>query len=214
LQVYVNNTKLRAARLARLAELSQQGSEEAVALRLLLANGESGTDAADGGAPAALPLVPDGVADDGMDDVHMETGSVSAPADAVATEGVGGPLADVTEMNGIPAAASLPAAVSAAQESTSAAAPAAPSLSTSASATTASGEPRLLTNMRACYICKKRYRELHTFYDTLCPTCAGACVCICIGLSMHWRCINTFWLQQPTFESEDSVPICPGALRW
>src|SRR5690606_30779167 len=26
---------------------------------------------------------------------------------------------------------------------------------------------------RACYVCKRSYRELHAFYDHLCPACAG-----------------------------------------
>ena len=29
-----------------------------------------------------------------------------------------------------------------------------------------------LHNFRACYICKRRYQELHHFYDLLCPNCA------------------------------------------
>lgn len=30
-----------------------------------------------------------------------------------------------------------------------------------------------LHNSRSCYICKAKFRELHEFYDTLCPTCAA-----------------------------------------
>jgi hypothetical protein len=30
----------------------------------------------------------------------------------------------------------------------------------------------LLPKLRSCYVCKKRYRELHPFYDQLCPECA------------------------------------------
>lgn len=29
-----------------------------------------------------------------------------------------------------------------------------------------------LSNFRSCYICKRRYQELHHFYDSLCPNCA------------------------------------------
>jgi len=32
--------------------------------------------------------------------------------------------------------------------------------------------PRVLNNARSCYTCKCRFKELHTFYDQLCPTCA------------------------------------------
>ena len=32
--------------------------------------------------------------------------------------------------------------------------------------------PSLLQIARACYTCKRRFRELHHFYDLLCPTCA------------------------------------------
>jgi NAD(P)-dependent dehydrogenase (short-subunit alcohol dehydrogenase family) len=31
----------------------------------------------------------------------------------------------------------------------------------------------ILPFLRACYVCKIRYRELHFFYDQLCPTCAA-----------------------------------------
>ena len=33
-------------------------------------------------------------------------------------------------------------------------------------------EPVLLPKMRSCYACKMRFRELHRFYDQLCPSCA------------------------------------------
>jgi len=31
---------------------------------------------------------------------------------------------------------------------------------------------KLLPKLRSCYVCKKRFRELHHFYDQLCPSCA------------------------------------------
>jgi hypothetical protein len=31
----------------------------------------------------------------------------------------------------------------------------------------------LLPKLRSCYVCKRRYRELHVFYDQLCPSCAS-----------------------------------------
>ncbi len=34
------------------------------------------------------------------------------------------------------------------------------------------GEPRQLNTERTCYICKQSYRELHFFYDLLCPECS------------------------------------------
>jgi len=33
-------------------------------------------------------------------------------------------------------------------------------------------KPTRLPNLRSCYVCKVRYRELHKFYDQLCPECA------------------------------------------
>mmetsp|Transcript_8792 Transcript_8792/g.21050 ORF Transcript_8792/g.21050 Transcript_8792/m.21050 type:complete len:723 (-) Transcript_8792:313-2481(-) len=33
-------------------------------------------------------------------------------------------------------------------------------------------EPTILPKLRSCYACKVRYRELHQFYDQLCPDCA------------------------------------------
>lgn len=34
-------------------------------------------------------------------------------------------------------------------------------------------EPVQLPKLRSCYVCKVRYRELHHFYDQLCPKCAA-----------------------------------------
>jgi hypothetical protein len=34
-------------------------------------------------------------------------------------------------------------------------------------------EPVQLPKLRSCYVCKIRFRELHHFYDQLCPTCAA-----------------------------------------
>lgn len=34
-------------------------------------------------------------------------------------------------------------------------------------------EPVQLPKLRSCYVCKVRYRELHHFYDQLCPNCAA-----------------------------------------
>lgn len=34
------------------------------------------------------------------------------------------------------------------------------------------GDPVNLPKLRSCYVCKVRYRELHQFYDQLCPSCA------------------------------------------
>jgi len=40
------------------------------------------------------------------------------------------------------------------------------------SATQPAFPPQQLNERRACYICKGRYRDLHHFYDALCPMCA------------------------------------------
>src|SRR5512143_1668767 len=34
------------------------------------------------------------------------------------------------------------------------------------------GRPRELLEPRSCYVCKAEYRQLHFFYDALCPSCA------------------------------------------
>lgn len=34
------------------------------------------------------------------------------------------------------------------------------------------GEPIQLPKLRSCYVCKDRFRDLHHFYDQLCPRCA------------------------------------------
>ncbi len=36
----------------------------------------------------------------------------------------------------------------------------------------APGPPRELEDPRSCYVCKAEYRQLHAFYDALCPACA------------------------------------------
>jgi hypothetical protein len=33
-------------------------------------------------------------------------------------------------------------------------------------------QPTILRRPRSCYTCKTRFRELHEFYDQLCPSCA------------------------------------------
>mmetsp|Transcript_23261 Transcript_23261/g.67144 ORF Transcript_23261/g.67144 Transcript_23261/m.67144 type:complete len:742 (+) Transcript_23261:362-2587(+) len=38
---------------------------------------------------------------------------------------------------------------------------------------TTDGEPVQLPKLRSCYVCKVRFRELHHFYDQLCPKCAA-----------------------------------------
>jgi NAD(P)-dependent dehydrogenase (short-subunit alcohol dehydrogenase family) len=42
----------------------------------------------------------------------------------------------------------------------------------SSAAASGAARPKLLNFPRACYICKRRFRELHHFYDTLCPPCS------------------------------------------
>lgn len=40
-------------------------------------------------------------------------------------------------------------------------------------ASTNNEEPIKLPKLRSCYVCKTRFRELHHFYDQLCPPCAA-----------------------------------------
>ena len=110
-----------------------------------------------------LPLVPDGVADApavmlvadaALVSLLLENGgaeSAAAPSDEAAEEV--SREQDDAQMSSAAATALVPFAVGDAQ---SAAAPA-----------------RRLMNPRACYVCKVRFRDLHHFYDTLCPRCAA-----------------------------------------
>ena len=51
-------------------------------------------------------------------------------------------------------------------------APATPTLVAAAAASPAAAPAAPLATARNCYICKRDYRELHHFYDSLCPACA------------------------------------------
>ena len=44
--------------------------------------------------------------------------------------------------------------------------------STSTSQAEEEEDVKLLPKLRSCYVCKVRFRNLHHFYDQLCPTCA------------------------------------------
>jgi NAD(P)-dependent dehydrogenase (short-subunit alcohol dehydrogenase family) len=50
-----------------------------------------------------------------------------------------------------------------------------PPTTTSTTTTVEGGQSQhqqIVPKLRSCYVCKKRFRELHSFYDQLCPTCA------------------------------------------
>ena len=161
-QEYINKTRLRAARIAKLAELAKQGGTE---------------------EHPSLPLIPDGWADDDSpvvegnarkralltDGSKLDTANSAADAQAAASE-AGSELESDSHMSSSEAVAAASSSgangVSGAEACIAGSAPAA------MLAAAASNPPVSLSNQRACYICKRRFSTLHHFYDTLCPPCA------------------------------------------
>jgi len=148
---FINKTQLRAARLAKLAQLSQQDDG-------------SGT----------LLLIPDGVADDSVPlapHLLMDASPLPAPGGAGEASSSGGSAAG----SATPAGAGGIDGGSAEGGSSAAGDPA----SGAASGTSSGGDPTLREpitlerTFRACYSCKRRYQQLHAFYATFCPTCAA-----------------------------------------
>lgn len=176
-QRFIQKTQLRAGRMQRLEQLAAQGGGAAASLPLLL------DGVADPGfvpslkAPGAAILALCGGAAGGVVSggnvagaavsVGVVTDVAAAPASNAGNgdlrNGVGGSSCGIIEgassTHGTSAAAGACAAPidnCATRESSDAAPP-----------------PQLLHSPRACYTCKARFRELHAFYDTLCPRCAA-----------------------------------------
>lgn len=179
-QAYVQKTGMRAARLAKLAVLTDQA----------------------GGAGAGLvPLIPDGAADDtpaGGPRLLMDGSAGDAACSAGAGAGAGSGAAAHEDASALAAGTSSSAAAaastapgssssdspaSAAAFSAGAGAGAAASSATSAASAAAVddgddgvGAPgagiKLQAGARACYACKRRYTTLHRFYATFCEACA------------------------------------------
>lgn len=139
-----NATGMRAARLQKLESLNTMLDSEAQDEETMARR-----------ASLKAYRVPDGVAiTDGTDDVCLRL-----------TDG-GGKRQKLLLTNG--SAEASGAASTAAASSSAAAAAVAPSAS-SASAAPLSAK---LINPVKCYICKSMYKDLHHFYDSLCPACA------------------------------------------
>ena len=163
-QDYINKTRLRAARLAKLAELSQQGGTE---------------------EHPTLPLIPDGCVDEdglvvhGLEDRPAEgwgpAASSGARKRALLLEGnsageqgagdAGGRREEGAESGGARKRALV--------EEPLAEGVAGGGAGEGVDADAAAAPARQLLSARACYICKVRFSALHHFYDTLCPACAS-----------------------------------------
>jgi NAD(P)-dependent dehydrogenase (short-subunit alcohol dehydrogenase family) len=154
---FINKTQLRAARLAKLAQLSQQDDG-------------SGT----------LLLIPDGVADDSVPlapHLLMDASPLPVAGEASSSSSSAASSATPAGANGIEAG-SADGGGSASGDPASGAA-SGPAASSAASSAGSDGDPSLREpitlerTFRACYSCKRRYQQLHAFYATFCPTCAA-----------------------------------------
>lgn len=152
---FLAKTQLRAGRMQRLQSLLQQ----------------------DGAA--GVPLILDGVAEDGTA-VNATNLGLLQDQSATGNDGSGSTGSmDESDMPVSSSAADQPPEQAATSGTASSAAAGA---SDAGQRAAAEGEtegdesgvrPTLLNYPRACYTCKRRFRELHSFYDTLCPTCAS-----------------------------------------
>ncbi|RYY34942.1 SDR family NAD(P)-dependent oxidoreductase, partial [archaeon] len=170
---FINKTKLRATRLAKLAELSTQESEGTGTL-LMIPDGIADdsvvtTTGAGYAAPRALtdaPL-PSAVPGASMGDMHDDDAAASVIHTAVAATTTGAEHC-------APKPAVLTDTADDAAD-TSAPLPAAPT--PVAAGVPATGEeeestPQLFKH-RGCYTCKRRFNVLHHFYSSMCPDCAA-----------------------------------------
>lgn len=110
-----------------------------------------------------LPLVPDGVAHVPSAPPHLLTDDVTMH-DSAAAGDVAAAASGATSTGGD--VDMLPTAGDAASASSAPATAATP-------AETEEAAYKLQNSFRSCYICKRRYQQLHTFYDQLCPACAA-----------------------------------------
>ena len=151
---YVNKTQLRAARIAKLSMLAAQD-----------------------GADSSVTLVPDGIGEESLVATGLQARLTDFNHNASAACGDDdGDSANETSdcevhMNDASQAPSVDGSSSAPASSASA-------VTTmmiandEVSCGSVAVSRRVLTGQRACYICKCRFRELHHFYDMLCPSCA------------------------------------------
>lgn len=158
-----NATGMRAARLQKLESLNslldgEAQDEEALARRAAL----------------AAYRVPDGVAitDGHSNDVCMQlltdgSGGADGRANKRQKLLTGGAAAIMP-----PAAAAASTTVAAASSSAGVGAATAASAAGSTAAAAAAAAPTKLVNPIKCYICKAMFKDLHHFYDSLCPACA------------------------------------------
>ena len=138
---FLDKTRLRAGRAAKLSALTAQAD----------------------GAGAAVPFLLDGVAED---DAPM-----SAAGNAALDDADGGELAESDRADNF---SGRDAAVkSEGGGEGDGGGGVAGEVPADAKGEGSGDAPRLLHGARACYVCKRRFRELHEFYDTLCPACAS-----------------------------------------
>jgi hypothetical protein len=146
-KAFLERTRLRAGRLTRLDHLAKQ-------------------EALEGEGLGHVQLLIDGVADDGtaINAVVLPTDNrkrLLEEAEIVGDDA--DPAAD--------AAADAAAAANDAADGNADGDP--PAAATAASEPEAGARPTLLNNAIACYSCHRRFREVHHFYDKLCPPCAA-----------------------------------------
>ena len=131
---FVDNSRMRAERLSRLAalEAGHRAASSAPPLSICDGDGDAEEDEEEAarrdGCAARLPLVPDGCA-------AAESDDRAAAGDAATPSASGGGHGGEPEPHPPPPLG-------------------------------------LLNRPRQCYACKRRYRELHAFYASLCPECA------------------------------------------
>lgn len=158
-QEYINKTRLRAARIAKLAELTKQGAGEDGESLPLIPDGAVEDDGGSvvSGGPRKRALLADGTAVDSS--VRRDAGSSSSVTGSD-DEDAAVPGSGIEEGEGDAAMARATSETGSSGAGASASAPA------------EQATPTGLLNQRACYICKRRFRDLHHFYDCLCPACA------------------------------------------
>ena len=152
---YINQTQLRAIRLAQLEKLNESQSGSVSAVAGALTNGDDNSEGVDTSNAQLVYRVPDGVGSSSVKNSiykqikaqrQLEDGSASASA--VST---GGALVTVGGATG---------RVRVCEEADDQLmAPRGPAIE--------------LSNPLSCYICRKPFRTLHFFYAQLCPDCAA-----------------------------------------
>lgn len=148
----MNNTRMRAERLERLAALEAGHAE--VGAPGGLAIGDGGDGMAGGRARGTyVPLVPDGCSGRVSTAIPEPPGAAAPRVERIDGAGDGDDDGEAVDRDD-----GGEREADAGEATASTASP--------------SGEETLLNIPRQCYVCKRRYRRLHHFYGSLCPECA------------------------------------------